>query len=424
MTNSRLESWTKGKDIEFKDEEAREKYKERAERFKRAVRIEEQDRVPVQPSTSLFQARYAGYTTEEVLHDPEKMGKAFKKFQYDLEPEYNTASFGPIPYGSTLDLLDYKAYDWPGHGLPSDANYQWREGAYMEGDEYDELIEDPGSFIFRKVFPRVAGKLEGLKELPLLSQPTILPVLTSFASEKAQEALKTLMKAGEKQMEWIRTLVPVSSEITKSGYPGTRTGGTFAPYDLIADRLRGTKGISIDLRRKPEVLKEGMEAMLPLMVKRGMAGTKRSNNPCVFMPLHKGDDEFMSKEGFREFYWPTLKECIEKFVEEGLAVDLFAEGSYDERLEILAEDHPDGDIVWHFDQTDMEKADEILGDQVCLAGNVPVSLLQSGTPEKVKEYCEDLVEKAGPEGLIIRPGGSVMNAKTENVKALINFNRE
>lgn len=37
-------------------------------------------------------------------------------------------------------------------------------------------------------------------------------------------------------------------------------------------------------------------------------------------------------------------------------------------------------------------------------GNVPPSLLKTGSPQAVAENCHDLIETVGPEVLILSPG--------------------
>ena len=44
---------------------------------------------------------------------------------------------------------------------------------------------------------------------------------------------------------------------------------------------------------------------------------------------------------------------------------------------------PKSGVVWYFDQTDMKQAKKVLGDISCIAGNVPSSLLVTGTPVQV-----------------------------------------
>ena len=56
--------------------------------------------------------------------------------------------------------------------------------------------------------------------------------------------------------------------------------------------------------------------------------------------------------------------------------------------------------------SELFKAKEVLGDVVCLQGNVPLSLLVSGTPDDVKDYCKRLIDRVG------KGGGFIMSPDT------------
>jgi len=66
-----------------------------------------------------------------------------------------------------------------------------------------------------------------------------------------------------------------------------------------------------------------------------------------------------------------------------------------------------------------------LGDTVCIRGNVPLSIMCTGTPDDVKDYCKKLIDVVGKGGGFIMDGSTVMDdAKPENVKAMIDFTKE
>jgi hypothetical protein len=68
--------------------------------------------------------------------------------------------------GRVYELIDYKQYLWPGHGLPADAEtYQFVEAEYMMADEYDALIKDPSDFMTRVIMPRFFGAFEPFQKL-------------------------------------------------------------------------------------------------------------------------------------------------------------------------------------------------------------------------------------------------------------------
>jgi uroporphyrinogen-III decarboxylase len=127
----------------------------------------------------------------------------------------------------------------------------------------------------------------------------------------------------------------------------------------------------------------------------------------------------MSEAQFRKFYWHSLREVVLGLIEEGCVPFLFAEGRYNNRLDII-KDLPVGKVLWHFDQTDMDKAKKVLGGRACIAGNVPTSLLLTGTPQAVKNYCRHLIEVCGEGGGFILTGGaSIDKGNPDNLRAMI-----
>ncbi len=70
--------------------------------------------------------------------------------------------------------------------------------------------------------------------------------------------------------------------------------------------------------------------------------------------------------------------------------------------------------------TDMKKFKELAGDCMSMMGDVPSSLLVSGTPQDMDAYVRDLIELFEGTGLIVCPGcDAPINAKPENMKAYI-----
>ncbi|MBW1788591.1 MAG: uroporphyrinogen decarboxylase, partial [Deltaproteobacteria bacterium] len=70
--------------------------------------------------------------------------------------------------------------------------------------------------------------------------------------------------------------------------------------------------------------------------------------------------------------------------------------------------------------TDIFRAKEILGDHMCLMGDVPAMMLFHKSPDDVSEYCSKLIRELGPEGFILQSGCDIPeNAKLENVQAMV-----
>ncbi len=204
-----------------------------------------------------------------------------------------------------------------------------------------------------------------------------------------------------------------------------QTGGfTQAPFDTLGDFFRGTKGLMLDMYRTPDKVVKACEKLLPFMIEIALGATKVSGNPRVFIPLHKGLDGFMSLEQFKRFYWPTLRELMVALINEGCNPCPFWEGNCTSRLPII-KDIPAGKACYAFEATDMVKAKEILGDTVCIRGNVPLSILIGGTPDDVRAYCKKLIDTVGKGGGYIMDSATGLDdAKPENVKAMFEYTKE
>ena len=142
------------------------------------------------------------------------------------------------------------------------------------------------------------------------------------------------------------------------------------------------------------------------------------------MATHRGSDGFMSLKQFEEFYWPGLKEVILAVIDRGMVPCVFFEGNWTTRLEYLRE-LPRAKLMAHFDSTDIFRAKEILDDHICIRGNVPGTLLQTGTQEDVKDYVRKLIDVVGKDGgLVVCPRVVPDEVKPENLHVMIDFTKE
>ena len=417
-----------GNALKFQSPEAEVDYKASINRIKDAVQLKKTpDRVPVTILPSMFPYINAGMTVEEAMYDYDKCTAAFKKFILECKPDMNIGASAPGP-GKFYEILDYKLYAWPGHGVAPEHCYQCNEGEYMTAEEYDLLITDP-SFYFRNFYlPRVFGALEGFTMLPPLT--SILEMygvafnFIPYALPPVQGTFKALFEAGAEALKWAMAMGGSDIELKSLGFPNILGGFTKAPFDTLGDTLRGTKGIMLDMYRQPDKLLKAMEALVPIMIGMGIGSAQQTGNPQIFMPLHKGADGFLSDEQFKKFYWPFLKAVIVGLIEGGCIPFPALEGHWGSRLEVI-QDIPKGKTMWMVDQTDMAKAKETLGKNACLIGNVPSSMLKLDTPEEVKDYCKKLIDTVGKGGGFIMGNGAFFDeAKPENVKAMVDFTKE
>lgn len=423
-----FDKWLSGENIPFFDAEAAAAYRERVTLIKDAIQLKKTPaRIPICPSAGFFPVEYAGVTMFDAMYDYDILTRAWEKYCHDFTPDAYNSPTTIVP-GKLLDILDFKLCKWPGRGVSKQQQYQYIEKEYMKAEEYQDLIDDPTGYFMRIYFPRIFGSLKSLAKMPLLPPvneiPCVPPAAIPFGTEEVQSTLKTLMEAGNETGKWITAVRRINRSVMGKGYPAFSGGFTKAPFDVIGDTLRGTIGVMMDIYRHPEELMEACERLTPFMVKSGVASCKAAGHIMPFIPLHKGADGFMSDEQFRKFYWPTLRKLIIGLVDEGCVPQLFAEGAYNQRLETIC-DVPKGKTVWWFDLTDMDRAKKTVGQVACIAGNVPLSLLCTATTDDVKAYCKNLMDVAGKDGgFIFSTGAGMQGAKTENVKAMIDFAKQ
>jgi uroporphyrinogen-III decarboxylase len=392
------------------------------QRIEDAVQLKVPDRVPILTSLATFQLHYMGMTCEEAYFNPMKWCDATKQTIMAFQPDMYRHN---ITSGYIHEFVENRQYKLPGRGAPPNSTHQFVEDEYMKADEYAALLTNPVDYAVRTYLPRVYGALESFTELPPLTTCLFgLSIAPILAKPEVVSAFEALVKAGREMTRVAALVDDFEQAMTQLGYPAVGRGGTGAPFDFISDFLRGMRGSMLDMYRQPEKLIEVQEQLLELRIQQSVAAVKRSGNPRVFVALHRGADGFMSPTQFETFYWPGLKKTICALVDVGITPFIFFEGTYDQRLEYLRE-LPRGKIVAQFDKTDMARAKEVIGDTVCIMGNMPSSLLSVGTPHEVTAYVKQLIDVVGEGGGYIMAGGySLTEARPELVKIWIDFTKD
>ncbi len=423
----RIERW-RNPDIEFKSPEAEADYKARVDRILAAINLRKPDRVPIRLNMGFWPAKSAGLTPYEAMSQPARAAKAWKDFNLKFQPDASVDPVHNTVPASMFASLDYKLYAWPGHGVTEEASYQYNEKEWMLPEEYDHLISDPGDYMLRTYLPRTVGAFAGFGKLSSLLDYIELPFVSgnvgAWGTEEMAAGFEKLAAAARDLKAWEDTVFPVMDEVKALGFPGYACCGTKAPFDILGDTLRGTKGVIMDMFRCPDKVLAACDRLVQVAVDWPLKRPGTLPTPLVFIPLHKGADGFMSDEQFQTFYWPTLRQLLLGLIGEGMIPFLFAEGRYNTRLEAIM-DLPKGSTIWLFDQSDMARAKETIGTVACIQGNMPLSLLHAGTPEQVAEHTRKLVDIAGSGGGFILDIGAVADeGKDENLEVMVKTAKE
>jgi hypothetical protein len=421
----RLENFrNSSKGIKFINKEAEKKYTTKIQRMIDVYNLREPDRVPVSIMAGNLPLTMNGLEGRDAFYNPAKAMEAAMKFNEKYAEKLESWSMPFGGNGQSMEILDYKLYHWPGHGLPnSSGGWQFVEGEYMTADEYDDLIRDPSDWWIRKYLPRVMGAWQPFKMFQPFTniiENNGLAILSPFGTPEVKNMFNTFVKAGEAMNQAAMAVIPYMGAGAARGFTGFGFGEyCLAPFDVIGDTLRGTTNIMKDMFRRPKKLLAALDVITEIMIGNVLNSPSIDQAFLVGYPLHKGADGWMSKQQFETFYWPSLKKVMDAFIKEGLIQSLFAEGSFNTRLDYVNQ-FPRGSVVWYFDQSDIARAKKVLGKDCAIQGNVPSSLIVTSDPKTVKEHCKKLIETCAPGGgYILSPGAHAENPKLENLFAIV-----
>lgn len=405
----------------LKSNTPKEQYAERIALVNDAIELKETWRVPVVPYFSSLPQRICGSSYRDIYYDYDKAGQAaidfFTKYPCDAAIYPNFTS------GKSNEIAQSSMIDWPGRPGTKVSDYsshQVIEHEYIDAEEYRELIDDFTGFILRKYIPRAFPGLKGLETLSF--NPNVVlstGFLKTLTSPVAAEAYGKLMEIGRLDAEAAAKTAEYRAKVAELGFPAFFSGIGQVPFDVIGDYFRGTLAILTDQLYYEDEILELCDIIADIQIK-SWEYLKNPNMPVrrVFFPLHKGMDGFMSPDQYERLYWKPYKKMLNALFDMGVTPYIFTEGKYNSRLEQLC-DLPKGKAIVHFEDVDMKRAKETVGQVACISGNLPLYLLEFGTPEQVSDYCKYLIDTCAPGGgYIFDANGCIENATVANLEAM------
>ncbi len=376
----------------------------RYERVEAAWRHQETDRVPVAPLNCYISAYRGNISIRDMFLDPDKLIRAMVRAREIVgegdqeDPNITTLDHLSLLGKSGWDrvTLNWRIWDdFPPVGnIPS-----FYEKCILE--DYDDVMARGFSTI---LFNRsIAGDVFGRSLDDFLSYEFEYPKVYAAA--------------------WRRF-------VEEQAVPLTMGGRATIPFELVL-YYRGFAQIVRDIYQRPDKLKRMCEWVLEHEIVNAlkqatiMGAGEVPGAEKIFYQAGIVGPPYVSPAVFEEFVWPTLKKGVDMIVSRGYKAHVHMDGDLTSVLHILkdlAAGLPPGTVLLDFEKTDMKKAKEVLGDTICLHGNVPAALLCYGSTEAVHATCRKLVEDcAGGGGFILSTECETpWNAKPENVRAMIN----
>ena len=318
----RIDQW-RNPDIPFDSPEAEAAYKARVDRLLAAYQPGEGRPGTGEPYGRLLAGRMGG--ADPVRCDvttPRGPRRPGRTSTWSSRTDSIVGSAFAAVSAQMLEDLDYGSYHWPGHGVAKEASFQYNEKEWMLPEEYDHLISDPTDYMLRVYLPRTVGAFTGFGGLSsfwdFIEMPFCSFHMLGWGSPEMTEGLERLAAASRSAGAWAGSTFGMVGELMSAGFPDRVTAGSKAPFDILGDTMRGTRGVIMDMYRYPDKVLAACERLVRVAIDWALKRPGVLATPIVFLPLHKGADGFMSDEQFRTFYWPTLRAVLLGLIDEGI----------------------------------------------------------------------------------------------------------
>ena len=353
--------------------------KERIALFKKAMRKDgAPKRVPHLSNIYTWKVSQSEYSLSEATHDWDIMLKIQSDFnkKYIIDAAQDIGIRNPLNMTEILGNIEYTVND-------EICSISIRDQCIMTEDEYPQLIADPWKYIWEVFIPRKNPKL-----------------LEKNSAYYLRESLKEFAAFGEYSKK-------VMASFAEDGIPPLVscdfTCEPFGGYELLFNLFRGIKGVSIDLRRHKQEVREAIDVLdsitnYPLMdnYTDDKAGT--TPNACFDCMVPMLGHTVLNSKQFEEFYWPYFKKMSDFAVKYDKIIYVFTEGDGTPFLDFFAE-FPKGHFGVHCEQTDIFNQYKHCPN-IANIGGMPFTLLATGTPEECVDRVKYLLDFFSEGGYI------------------------
>ncbi|NLN98594.1 MAG: uroporphyrinogen decarboxylase [Eubacteriaceae bacterium] len=359
------------------------------------------DRVPININICKEAvAEFGGMSIKDINWKPEKLMPAAVDICNKVYSDVCPANFFSTRYPGQYEMSRSRSFEMGSSGF-----VQHPEVSGMLLEDYDYLIEKPFDCLVERVIPRLNR---------------------GFSSDSPMEVALSFTKTFNiKNADFFTGLGLVGKLKEQFGYyadNGMARAFTTAPFDFLADQLRGFSTIPVDMRRLPDKVLAACEAIYPLMVKAGIP-KMMTPHARAYSYLHM--PTYMREKDFEKFYWPTFLKMCNTHAAMGIQIDTFCEDNWDRYLDYLLE--LPANTILKFEYGDAQLIKDKLGKKHIITGLYPITLLKTGTKTECVDKAKELVDILAPGGKylfsfdkVIISAGSInlenLNAVTEYVR--------
>ncbi len=381
---------------------AKELAKERKQLFRDTMDPDKKpERFLTSGNDSVWKIYDAGETLSGAIYDYRVMWHVMSRYHetYGYDCYGNYGDRNPFKFADILNTNFYSIDN-------ATFSFNVRDDFPMSEDEYPDLIKKGYvRFLMENALPKMGGwktHEEGMDRL----KRSVGPYLEhqSYCSDIPKHFYETY------------------------GVPKTSNAFFDPALEYFVWGLRGMKGISIDLRRRPQEVLDafavvdefywpGYESSI-----KAMEG-KESDEYLFNAGSCNMGYTLLSPKQFEKFYWPIFKKSIDMAVERGMTYYVFAEGEMGSRLDFF-QDIPKGHLGFGLEMDKPEVVREKLPN-VVLIGGFPSRLMYTGSKEECLEHARKLFDTMAQDGNYIYMIDKMISfpndVKAENLKAVLDL---
>jgi hypothetical protein len=356
-----------------------ELYNERLNRIKGAIALQPLDRTPVVILNDMFATTQMGVRMSDFCADIALANKTMIDSAVKLGVD---GIQQPVHDPKLLSMIWLSKLKTPGIELPDTDLWQIQEAELMKVEDYDVILDKGWNYFY---FDFLKSRLDNL--------------MTKLAPtfEYMPKAVQYSIASG---------IVPLSG------------GFIMTPFEYLCGGRSMTKFIR-DLYKIPDKVQAVFDVAMVDIIEN--AKQALASKPLgIWTGGWRAASEFLPPKLWQRFEWPYLKKIAELALQAGVTPIFHLDSNWERDLEFFKMMPKGKCIIYPDGYTNIFKIKEVLGDHMCINGDVPPSMLTLGTEDEVYNYSMRLIKEIGPTGFILGQGCDIpMNAKLENVKAMV-----
>lgn len=359
------------------------------QRVDKHINLEEPDRVGIAPMGEFYYAQMMDMTIEEILMNPWRADEAF---------EYGYKKHGGLDMAEVAFLL--AMYLSPTPDIFSTFYFDW----HLPGRE-----RDPND---------IPNLNERARENPLMTEEDYDLIL-----KHGLHRFFSFRRAGMADMGLLGAAMPQTAEIARKWWeeyevPTMIDGAMNNPFTLLS-QLRGSTNFMLDLRRYPDKLLEVLDVVCDGVIAAGLALAELVQAKTIIIGGARGSADFISPKMFEKFCLPYLVRCAHAAAAAGLRVQYHFDTNWTPMLEGFKELPPKSGYLHLDERTDIIQAKKVLGDHLCLFGNLKPSLFVLGTEEEVEREVKTIIDGCATGGGLIVSAELTADSKFELVDKMV-----